>query len=170
MHNRISGTCTSVEKVTTGGPSREGAGLLLLRAQPRTSSCSSIVSASTSSPTIARARAICAPFGEVFVLGVVVHGRRGSGRRLSGLRRMWTVTDGRPRSKPDPLVISWRGRQLRIRHDDPALKPYSPMAARLRSAVELASDVEGLWLVAATTLGDHDRRMVWVAPSVGLPL
>ncbi|MFV2063469.1 MAG: hypothetical protein ACC726_08135 [Chloroflexota bacterium] len=37
-----------------------------------------------------------------------------------------------------------RGCQLRIRHDDPKLKPYSPQASRLRSAVELASDVEGL--------------------------
>jgi len=59
--------------------------------------------------------------------------------------------------KPDPLVISWQGRALRVRHDDPRLKPYSPQASRLRSAVELASDVEGLRLVLASVLGDRYR-------------
>jgi len=59
--------------------------------------------------------------------------------------------------KPDPLVISWQGRQLRVRHDDPKLKPYSPQASRLRSAVELASDVEGLRLVLVSVLGDRYR-------------
>ena len=62
--------------------------------------------------------------------------------------------------KPDPLVISWRGRQLRVRHDNPTLTPYSPMASRLRSAVELASDVEGLRLVLASVLGERYRVSV----------
>jgi hypothetical protein len=56
---------------------------------------------------------------------------------------------------PDPLIISWQGRQLRVRHDDPRLTPYSPGASRLRSAVELASDVEGLRLVLVSVLGDR---------------
>ena len=62
--------------------------------------------------------------------------------------------------KPDPLTISWQGRQLRVRHDDPKLRPYSPMASRLRSAVELASDVEGLRLVLVSVLGDRYRVRV----------
>ena len=56
---------------------------------------------------------------------------------------------------PDPLIISWRGRRLRVRHDDPRLTPYSPGASRLRSAVELASDVAGLRLVLASTMGER---------------
>ena len=55
--------------------------------------------------------------------------------------------------KPDPLVIPWHGRQLRIRHDDPHLTTYSGSGQQLRSAVGLASDVEGLRLVLASTLG-----------------
>jgi len=62
--------------------------------------------------------------------------------------------------KPDPLVISWQSRQLRVCHDDPRLKPYSPQASRLRSAVDLASDVEELRLVLASVLGDRYRVRV----------
>jgi hypothetical protein len=61
---------------------------------------------------------------------------------------------------PDPIVISWQGRQMRVRHDDPRLTPYSPGASRLRSALELASDVEGLRLVLATTMGERYRIRV----------
>ena len=61
---------------------------------------------------------------------------------------------------PDPIVIPWQGRRIRVRHDDPRLRPYSPGAARLRSAVELASDIEGLRLVLATALGDRYRIRV----------
>ena len=56
---------------------------------------------------------------------------------------------------PDPLVIAWQGRQLRVRHDDPRLKPYSPTATVLRSAVELVSDVEGLRRILVSVLGDR---------------
>jgi hypothetical protein len=58
---------------------------------------------------------------------------------------------------PDPLVIPWQGRQLRIRHDDPRLSPYSPRGATIRSAVELASDVAGLRLVLTSAMGDRYR-------------
>jgi len=58
-----------------------------------------------------------------------------------------------PVRHPDPLVISWQGRPLRIRHDDPRLGPYTPTGARIRCAVELASDVAGLRLVLRSTLG-----------------
>lgn len=61
---------------------------------------------------------------------------------------------------PDPLVISWHGCQLRVRHDDPRIGPYTPAGSRIRSAVELASDVEGLRLVLASTVGDRYRVMV----------
>jgi hypothetical protein len=59
-----------------------------------------------------------------------------------------------------PLVISWCGRQVRIRHDDPQLTMYSPHGARLRAAVELASDIEGLRLVLASTVTDRYRVRV----------
>jgi hypothetical protein len=61
---------------------------------------------------------------------------------------------------PEPLLIAWRGRQLRIRHDDPHLGPYSSLGATIRSAVELATDVNGLRLVLMTTVGDRYRVRV----------
>ena len=70
------------------------------------------------------------------------------------------VTRYHQRVKPDPITISWQGRQLRVRHDDPKLKPYKPQASRLRSAVELASDVDGLRLVLASVLGERYRVRV----------
>jgi hypothetical protein len=42
-----------------------------------------------------------------------------------------------------------------VRHDDPHLGPYTPHEAVIRSAIELASDVDGLRLVLASTLGDR---------------
>ena len=53
--------------------------------------------------------------------------------------------------KPDPLVITWQGRQLCVRHDDPRLGPYTHTGQVIRAAVELASDVDGLRLVPDTT-------------------
>lgn len=67
--------------------------------------------------------------------------------------------------KPDPLVIAWRGRQLRVRHDDHRIGPYTQVGQCIRAAVELASDVEGLRLVLATALGD--RYVVKVADDGG---
>jgi len=46
-------------------------------------------------------------------------------------------------------------REVRVRHDDPHLGPYTPRGAVIRSAVELASDVEGLRLYLVTALGDR---------------
>ena len=70
-----------------------------------------------------------------------------------------TVGTSRPHAAPvkhpDPLVISWQGRSVRVRHDDPRLGPYTPTGARIRSAVELASDVTGLRLVLRSTLGSR---------------
>jgi hypothetical protein len=60
---------------------------------------------------------------------------------------------------PDPLV-SWRGHQLRVRHDDPHLGPYSSLGATIRSAVELATDVDGLRRVLASTVSDRYRVRV----------
>ena len=54
---------------------------------------------------------------------------------------------------PDPLIIAWSGRQLRVRHDDPRIGPYSPTGQRIRAAVELATDVEGLRLRLNSTVG-----------------
>jgi hypothetical protein len=44
-----------------------------------------------------------------------------------------------------------------VRHDDPALKPYTPLATVLRSATSLASDVDGLRLVLESTVGERYR-------------
>ncbi len=56
---------------------------------------------------------------------------------------------------PEPLVVPWQGHQLRVRHDDPHLGPYTPRGAVIRSAIELASDVEGLRLVLTSAVGDR---------------
>jgi hypothetical protein len=61
---------------------------------------------------------------------------------------------------PEPIEVSWQGRRLRVRHDDPNLGPYAPRGAVIRSAIELASDVEGLRLVLTSALGDHYRVKV----------
>ena len=57
--------------------------------------------------------------------------------------------------KPEPLVIPWQGRRLRVRHDDPRLGPYTHAGQVIRSALELASDVDGLRLVLRTALGER---------------
>jgi len=61
---------------------------------------------------------------------------------------------------PEPLIVSWQGREVRVRHDDPHLGPYTPRGAVIRSAIELASDVEGLRLALLTTVGDRYRVRV----------
>jgi hypothetical protein len=61
---------------------------------------------------------------------------------------------------PDPFVIPWRGQQLRVRHDDPRLGPYTHAGQVIRAAVELASDVEGLRLVLGSALGNRYRVRV----------
>ncbi len=65
------------------------------------------------------------------------------------------------RDRPDPLIVPWQGRQLRVRHDDPRIKSmYSPQATRIRSAIGLATDVQGLRLVLASALGERYRVRV----------
>ena len=61
---------------------------------------------------------------------------------------------------PEPLIVSWQGRQVRVRHDDPHLGPHTPRGAVIRSAIELASDVDGLRSILASTLGDRYRVRV----------
>ena len=56
---------------------------------------------------------------------------------------------------PGPLIVPWQGQQLRVRHDDPRLGPYTHAGQVIRAAVELASDVEGPGLVLTTALGDR---------------
>lgn len=50
----------------------------------------------------------------------------------------------------------WQGRQVRVRHDDPHLGPYTPPGAVIRGAVEPAGDVEGSRLELLTTVGGRD--------------
>jgi hypothetical protein len=65
-----------------------------------------------------------------------------------------------PVKAPEPLIVSWQGRQVRVRHDDVHLGRYAPRGAVIRSAIELASDVEGLRRFLATTVGDRYRVRV----------
>lgn len=60
----------------------------------------------------------------------------------------------------DPLIVPWRGQQLRVRHDDPHVGPSTPRSAVIRSAMALVSDADGLRLVLASTLGDRYRDRV----------
>ena len=62
--------------------------------------------------------------------------------------------------KPEPLVIPWRGRQHRVRHDDPHLSTFSPGGQRVPAAVQPATDVDGLRLVLASTVADRYRVKV----------
>ena len=54
-----------------------------------------------------------------------------------------------------PLVLNWRGQQIRVRHDDPRLGVYTPGGAVIRNAICLASDVRGLELALNATVGDR---------------
>jgi hypothetical protein len=49
---------------------------------------------------------------------------------------------------------------VRIRHDDPALRPYSPRASVLLAAMTLVASVDGLQKVLEATLGEHYRVRV----------
>jgi hypothetical protein len=57
--------------------------------------------------------------------------------------------------KPEPVFLPFRGREVRVRHDDPRLKPYTPMAVVLRSAASIASSVDGLRLALRSTVGER---------------
>lgn len=63
-------------------------------------------------------------------------------------------------TSPDPIIVPWQGRQVRVRHDDPRLGPYTHAGQVIRAAVELASDVDGLRLVLVSALGDRYRVRV----------
>ena len=56
---------------------------------------------------------------------------------------------------PEPLIVTGEAREVRVRHDDPHLEPYTPRGAVIRSAMELASDVDRLRLVPATAIGER---------------
>jgi hypothetical protein len=47
-----------------------------------------------------------------------------------------------------------------VRHDDQRIGPYTQAGARLRAIIELASDVDGLRLALASTVGDRYRVKV----------
>jgi len=56
---------------------------------------------------------------------------------------------------PAPLVVQWQSGAVRVRHDDPKLRPYSPRASVLLAAMTLASTTDGLRRVLEATLGEH---------------
>ena len=53
--------------------------------------------------------------------------------------------------KPEPVYVPFRGREVRVGHDD----PYMPTAGRLRAIASLASDVDGLRRALETTVGER---------------
>jgi hypothetical protein len=61
---------------------------------------------------------------------------------------------------PEPIVIPWRGRAVRVRHDDPQLGLHTDIGKCLSAAVQLATDVAGLRLVLASTVADRYRVRV----------
>jgi hypothetical protein len=61
---------------------------------------------------------------------------------------------------PEPIVIPWHGRMVRVRHDDPRLGLYTGTGQQIRAAVQLASSVEGLRLALTTALGREYRVKV----------
>jgi hypothetical protein len=67
-----------------------------------------------------------------------------------------------------PLIVPWRGRQVRIRHDDPKLEPYAPRAAVIGSAMQLATDELGLRLAIEATVGEWYRVDIGEGPTVRL--
>jgi hypothetical protein len=70
---------------------------------------------------------------------------------------------------PQPLIVPWRGRQVRIRHDDPRLTPHSPRAAIIISAAQLAATADGLRRILQATVGEWYAVMVREEPlAVGL--
>jgi hypothetical protein len=69
----------------------------------------------------------------------------------------------------EPLVIPWRARQLRLRHDDPYLGPLTGSGQQLQAAVQLASDIEELRRVLETAMGrDYRVRVADDGSVVGL--
>jgi hypothetical protein len=67
-----------------------------------------------------------------------------------------------------PLIVPWRGRHVRIRHDDPKLEPYAPRAAVIGSAMQIASDELGLRLAIDATVGEWYRVDVAEGPTIRL--
>jgi hypothetical protein len=71
--------------------------------------------------------------------------------------------------QPEPLVIAWQGRQLRVRHDDPRLGVYTGTGQQIRAAIQLATDIEGLQLALTTALGrEYSVRVADDGSVVGL--
>ncbi len=69
---------------------------------------------------------------------------------------------------PAPLIIPWRGRQVRIRHDDPRLEPYAPRAVLISSAMVLATDEAGLRLAIEASVGQWYEVNIGDGPVVRL--
>jgi hypothetical protein len=63
-----------------------------------------------------------------------------------------------------PLVVSWHGREIHVRHDDPRLGIYTPGGAVIRNVIYLASDVRGLELAVNACVGDRDTPRCWNGP------
>ena len=71
---------------------------------------------------------------------------------------------------PGPLTIPWHGGNVRVRHDDPRLKPYSPKASVLLAAATLATTPDGLQRVLEATLGEWYRVQVRAGDPVSVGL
>ncbi len=70
---------------------------------------------------------------------------------------------------PPPITIRWRNLDVRLKHDDAALREYTPRVTILRSAMELVSSVEGLRTILPMALGEwYDVHVADDASWVGL--
>ena len=54
----------------------------------------------------------------------------------------------------EPLLVPWRGTEVRVRHDDPLLGPHTQRAAVIGSAIQLAGSVDGLRRVLEVFVGE----------------
>jgi len=60
---------------------------------------------------------------------------------------------------PEPLVVAWRGRQLRVRHDDPRLTPDSPRGAAFKRFEQAMLEAEAAFdeMNQSRMAGAHNR-------------
>jgi hypothetical protein len=71
-------------------------------------------------------------------------------------------------SAPDPLFVPWQGRLVRVRHDDPQLRPYSPRAMVIMAAMQLVASDVGLVRILEAVVGDRYAVAVRGGPVVAL--
>ena len=67
-------------------------------------------------------------------------------------------------------MVPWHAGSVRVRHDDPALRPYSPRASVLLAAMTLVNTTDGLQKVLEAVLGHYYRVRMKAGPEVTVGL